>query len=165
MLEKKGISEKEWVYQAISDKFIQNKGDVMHKVQAGAVTFNRPDFYFITDVNFDRGKEECRVILSDLAKRKKFIGYKELADKLTITYPYDEDPKFTVIAHMVGELSHECHASGLPLISALVVNKTDGSDHQGLPGNGFFELAGWLGEDVSDQMVFWSVQVNRIFNP
>jgi hypothetical protein len=112
------------------------------KIRIGSRICTRSDFGFISQTDFEKGKEECRPILVEIAKKKRRpIGYKKLAQTLaSIQYPFLEDPEFRVLSDMVGELSVEEHEAERPLLSALVVNASSGSDHEGMPGPGFFNL-------------------------
>lgn len=129
------------------------------QLTVGSYHYQRPNFSFITDIDFDKAKEECRKILITRAKQHSFpISYKILSSSLiTIVYPYD-DPVMHALACMVCELSIEEFAQGRPLISAMVVNK----DTQ-RPGRGFFNLARDLGCSVVDEDTFWSNELNRIY--
>jgi hypothetical protein len=136
------------------------------KIKIGKFEHERPDFNIISDADFEKMKNECYLILTNIAKKKKKpIGYKKLALSLSsIQYPFDADPMFRVLANVIGELSVEECVKNHPLISALVVNDTADSDHQGLPGNGFFELAGYLGRNTGDRITFWADELNRIYS-
>ena len=134
----------------------------MKIVQIGTYDLQRPEFD-VSDEDFEKGKEECRAILIELARRRSLIGYKRLAERLTISYPFDSDPRFRVLAYMVGEISVEEYVAHRPLLSALVVNDSKDSDHYGLPGSGFFELVSWLGEPITDNLTFWSNELNKIY--
>ncbi len=61
---------------------------------------------------------------------------------------------------MLGEISAECHASGLPLLSALAVYK---NKERREPGPGFYSAAKTLGFDVGTSRParrdFWVRQV------
>lgn len=45
------------------------------------------------------------------------------------------------------------------MLSALVVHQ----DGDRMPGEGFFELAAYLGRSVGDKVVLWTVEVRRVF--
>lgn len=124
-------------------------------------TYQRPNFSFITDTDFDKAKDECRRILIRRAKARNLpISYKALALSLVqIYYPFDDDPVMHALACIVGEISIEEFAQHRPMISALVVNL----DTQ-RPGKGFFNLARELHCNVVDEDTFWSNELNRIYS-
>ena len=75
--------------------------------------------------------EMIRPILIEVAKGKrkhKFITYKELQEEMG-------GPGRGYIGEVLEEVSDKEYEDGLPLLSALVVHKTDGR-----PGDGFWEL-------------------------
>jgi hypothetical protein len=137
------------------------------KMKIGGLDCIRPDFDCISQNDFEMGKIECCAILIEIAKKKRRpISYGKLASQLcTIQYPFTSDPQFRVLSNMIGEISVEDHVAGKPLLSALVINDTPGSEHQGMPGNGFFELAEWLEKsNVSNRITFWANELNDIYN-
>jgi len=72
--------------------------------------------------------EMIRPILVRVAKKRDFITYKELQEEMG-------GPGRGYIGEVLEEVCQREHEQGRPLLSALVVHRTDG-----LPGNGFWEL-------------------------
>jgi len=78
--------------------------------------------------NLKKYTEMIRPILVRVAKERDFITYKELQEEMG-------GPWRGYIGEVLEEVSYKEYEDGLPLLSALVVHKTDR-----LPGNGFWEL-------------------------
>ena len=71
------------------------------KMKIGGLDCTRPDFDCISQNDFEMGKVECRVILTEIAKKKRRpIGYGKLAAQLhTIQYPFAQDLQFRVLSN------------------------------------------------------------------
>ena len=84
------------------------------------------------------------------------ISYTELVEhiKAIKLSPHD-----TRLAHMLGEISSEEDAAGRGMLTVLVVHKEDVR-----PGDGFFELAHFLGRDVRDRDKVWITEFNRVID-
>ena len=99
-------------------------------------------------------KEEARRVLSDIAVTSKLIEYGELTKRIqSIRF----EPRGDDFRRFLGQLSRESDATGLGMITAIVVHKEDQR-----PGNGFFTLAKELGRDISDGEE-WAREVGRVF--
>jgi hypothetical protein len=61
--------------------------------------------------------------------------------------------------HLLGQISVEEDAAGRGMLSALVVHKDDG-----MPGQGFFDLAQRLGRNVADRERCWSEEVTLVLS-
>ncbi len=104
---------------------------------------------------WEAAKAEARRILVQKAKARELIEYGQLTEQI---HPIHFDPHGTLFRRFLGQLSREEDAAGRGMITAIVVHKADG-----LPGGGFFVLAQDLGRKVSDQLSFWSKEVERVF--
>jgi hypothetical protein len=100
-----------------------------------------------------RAKQEAiRVIVC----RASTLSYSDLATRIrSITF----DPHDRSFHHLLGQISVEEDAAGRGMLSALVVHKDDG-----MPGEGFFDLAQTLGRDVSDKIRCWSQETLVVLN-
>lgn len=105
--------------------------------------------------DWDRAKDEARQILVRRAKKRQLIEYGELTREIRSIH---FEPHGNEFRHFLGQLSWEEDAAGRGMITAIVVHKSDS-----LPGGGFFVLAERLGRDASDQLRFWSAEVQRVF--
>lgn len=106
------------------------------------------------DQDWQKAKQEALAILKARAKRGNPISYSELVGQIVSIHM---EPHDTRLAHFLGELSTEEHDNGRPLITALVVHK-----HDRQPGQGFFELARFLGFPVIDEIQFWTDEINKL---
>jgi hypothetical protein len=114
------------------------------------------DTYGHSRESWEAAKAEARRILVDKARAHQLIEYGELTQQIhTIQF----DPHGNEFRRFLGQLSWEEDAAGRPMITAIVVHKTDR-----LPGGGFFVLAQHLGRDVSDRLRCWSMEVERVFS-
>lgn len=108
------------------------------------------------DEDWDRVRDQLRSTISAVARRQSLITY----GALILDVPEISEPNSHALAEMLGEISFQCHADGLPLLSALVVYKDKNS-----PGPGFYEAAKKLGHSIgSNELVridFWSSQVKK----
>ena len=68
------------------------------------------------------------------------------------------DPHDHVFHEMLVQISVEEDANGRGMLSAIVVHLADGQ-----PGNGFFDLAGQLGRNISDRLACWVREVSRLY--
>ena len=82
--------------------------------------------------DWDRVRDGLMASITEVARNKSLIAYSDLIRDV----PEIEGPQSHALAEMLGEIGQRCHSEGLPLLSALVVNKDTG-----MPGPGFFEAA------------------------
>src|SRR5215470_8318342 len=97
--------------------------------------------------------EAVRAIVQE-GKKGKTIAYSDLTKRISSIGFGPHDYSFH---HLLGEISCEEEAAGRGMLSALVVHKEDG-----MPGQGFFDLARQLGRDVTDQLKCWSEEVTTV---
>ena len=97
-----------------------------YSIKVGKVQYRRPEYTFISDQEMDEMKAKAKKILIQTAKKGRTIFYSDLAPKVSDAYPYQEDPRYSLLSHLIGELSLEAANDGDPLISALVVHKPEG---------------------------------------
>jgi hypothetical protein len=96
--------------------------------------------------------EAIRVIVGQAGP----IFYSELAKRVrTIAF----DPHDFSFHHLLGQISTEEDAAGRGMLSVLVVRQADG-----MPGQGFFDLAERLGRDVSDRERCWADETRSVLN-
>ncbi|QCE32348.1 hypothetical protein FAI41_01400 [Acetobacteraceae bacterium] len=94
--------------------------------------------------NFSKIKTVIKEILRKKARRKKQITYTELSQEVDRRTGEYIDPHSPILARMLGEISTETYNLGQGMLSILVIRKDNSS-----PGDGFFELAAELGENIS----------------
>lgn len=113
--------------------------------------------------NFDHGfsesdwnaaKEEARQAMIAVARRGNLIYYSELVKKIKSCVL---EPHGSPLAHMLGEISSEEDDKGRWLLTAIVVRKEDG-----MPGQGFVDLAKSRGRNVKDRETFWTEEVRKV---
>lgn len=94
--------------------------------------------------------------LGSVAQSRGTIAYGEVAPLagLDMSNPADRNE----IARILGEISTYEHEQGHPMLSAVVV-----LNDSGLPGTGFFTLAGDLGKfDGTDDLAFFAGELRRV---
>jgi hypothetical protein len=103
---------------------------------------------------WDKAKEEIRLILIETARAGELITYSEFIGKLKNINLHHRSP---ALGHMLGEISCEEDGKGRGMLTAIVIRKNNGR-----PGRGFFHLASMLGRDVSDTDTCWSKEVEFV---
>lgn len=91
-------------------------------------------------------------ILRRRAKAEKTITYGELCAEVGL--PLDGDHDSNKVAGYLAGISNYEHEHGRPLLSVVVVNK-----REGMPGNGFFELAKSLGRQRGKDDEFFIAEI------
>lgn len=104
---------------------------------------------------WENAKAEAVRELSSRAKRESTITYSDLTQRISsITF----GPSDYSFHYLLYEISQDEETAGRGLLSALVVRKEDG-----LPGQGFYDLARQKGRDVSDPIRSWTEEVKLVF--
>jgi hypothetical protein len=103
---------------------------------------------------WQHSKSEARKEMLKLASSGESGTYTQLADALTTKYA----PNGAPFAKLLSEISKQTYLREKVLLSAVIVHSDDG-----LPGDGFFDLAEDLGEDCSDRTAFWKRAVADVF--
>jgi hypothetical protein len=120
--------------------------------------FNRPDFG-VANAAWQNAVDEAFEILVERAKKRQLINYLELANLIaSIDFNDPDFPFYRIIPYIVGEISVEEHKKGHPLLSAIVVN-----NQTHMPGNGFYKLAQYLGDTVTDKDIYTSQEIKKCF--
>jgi hypothetical protein len=120
--------------------------------------FNRLDFGIANSI-WQNAIDEAFQILIKRAKKRQLINYLELANLITsIDFNDPNFPFYRIVPYIVGEISVEEHKKGHPLLSAIVVN-----NQTHVPGNGFYKLAQYLGDTVTDKDVYASQEIKNCF--
>jgi hypothetical protein len=105
---------------------------------------------------WNSAKEKLRAELWRTASARRTITHGEavafIRDLIVL------DPHDHVFHEMLVQISVEEDANGRGMLSAIVVHLADGQ-----PGNGFFDLAGQLGRNISDRLACWVGEVNRLY--
>jgi hypothetical protein len=101
-------------------------------------------------------KDEIKIVLVDCARRQRTIAYSELVPKIKAIDLQAHDPR---LDELLGQISTEETGHGHGMLSVLVVHKS--GDLR--PGRGFYECAGALGLDTSDEDRLWVDQLNRVY--
>ena len=98
-----------------------------------------------------RAKEEA---IRAIVRKRSPIFYSDLTRRIPSIAFGPHDYAFHFLLY---EISIEEDAAGRGLLSALVVRQEDG-----LPGQGFFDLAKDLGRDVSDRIRCWNEETKVV---
>ncbi len=103
---------------------------------------------------WQEAKEEATRAIIQEARGGSTIFYSELTKRIgAIGF----DPHDYAFHHLLGEISVEEDAAGRGMLSTLIVHKEDG-----MPGQGFFDLAHDLGRDVTDRIRCWSEETRTV---
>jgi molybdopterin synthase catalytic subunit len=113
------------------------------------------NYFDISDSDWQRGKEEMRVILQGVAARRGMIAYSELSNQMTTMRI---EAFGSPMSEMLGEITEEEDEAGRGLLTVIVVHKTGDQE----PGISFFDLAATRGRDVSDRMALWVSEFKRV---
>jgi hypothetical protein len=101
-------------------------------------------------------KAEIRQVMIDTARQKSLITYRELTASLQSASIHYHSP---LLARLLVEIGTEEFDAGRPILPALVV-----AQQTGIPGKGFFRIAGERGQDVADAEAFWEEEVQRVYH-
>jgi uncharacterized protein DUF2442 len=104
---------------------------------------------------WERAKAEAIKEIGSQAKRESTITYSDLTQRIHSVTVGPSDYAFHSLLY---EISKEEDAAGRGLLSALVVRKEDG-----MPGQGYFNLAQELGRDVTDPVRSWTEEIKLVF--
>ena len=105
---------------------------------------------------WEKAKAEAVRELSSRAKTESTITYADLTQRINSIAFGPSDYSFHYLLY---EVSREEEAAGRGLLSALVVRKEDG-----LPGQGYFDVARQMGRNVADPVRSWTEEVKLIFS-
>ena len=119
------------------------------------MTDGTQDTHGFSVADWEATKEECKYVLRRVARNTSDITYSALVAQLK---PIRFEPHDHRFFDFLGQVSTEEDESGRGLMTALVVHKT--GDKR--PGTGFYELAESRGRDVSDIIVTWINEVNKV---
>jgi hypothetical protein len=99
--------------------------------------------------------------LHKIARAQAKITYSELCDELRRDGVIALEPHGSPLAWMLGQINVLEARQGRPLISSLVVHKSD----DWLPGVGFWSIAKLMGLDIGDteeaKVAFWAHEFGR----
>jgi hypothetical protein len=105
---------------------------------------------------WEGAKAEAVKEISAQARRESTITYTDLTKRIhSIAF----GPSDYAFHYLLYEISVEEDGAGRGLLSALVVRKEDG-----MPGDGFFDLAQKLGRDITDRVRCWTEEIRLVFS-
>jgi hypothetical protein len=105
-------------------------------------------------VQYDDARDEAHRVMREVARVGGTIRYGELVTRIRALHLEANDPRLAKILDDVSRLEHR---EDRGMLSAVVVRVDDS-----LPGDGFFKLAASLGYDVSDRVVFYAAELERV---
>ena len=123
----------------------------------------------VPDAQWNAAKDEVRVTLVGIARRRTVTTYGELTENIQ-AFPFrPEEHRFHCL---LGEISTEEDSSGRRMLSAVVVHKNpdriEGEGGFTMPGIGFFKLAVELGREPCDSEIdrleLWAREVGELYN-
>lgn len=101
--------------------------------------------------------EATRAIVREARAYGKPISYSDLAQQIISIH---FGPHEHIFHLMLGQISEEEDAAGRGMLSVLVVHKGG----NGMPGEGFWDLARRLGRDTRDKVVFWAKETQEVID-
>jgi len=126
--------------------------------QASPVIDLQKDF---GEPNWFDARAEVTRRLRAVARRQSKITYSELCDSLRADGIIDLAPHGSPLAWMLGQINVLEAQQGRPLISSIVVHKTD----DWLPGVGFWNIAQLMGLNIgnteAEKVAFWAREFGR----
>jgi hypothetical protein len=105
---------------------------------------------------WEQAKQEALSALIARARGRAMITYTELVAEIRAISLQPHDLR---LDDLLRQLAVAEAQAGRGMITALVVHKHGDME----PGRGFFELAGKLGRDTSDQTACWIAEVKKIY--
>ncbi len=108
------------------------------------------------DRAWERAKGEARVVMYEVARRKRLIAYSELVAQIGSIALEAHDHR---LDHFLGQIATEDDDAGLGLTTVVVVHKSGDQ----MPGPGFFEMAESQGRDVSDTVACWMNELKAVY--
>lgn len=103
---------------------------------------------------WERAKLEATRAIVREGQKGSTISYSDLTKQIS-SIPFG--PHDSIFHHLLGQISVEEDAAGRGMLSALVVHKDDG-----LPGDGFWDLAHRLGRDTRDNVECWTKEIKLV---
>jgi len=113
------------------------------------------NYFDIADSDWQRGKDEMREILRQVAARRAMIVYSELSNEMK---SIQIEPFGLPMSEMLGEIAEEEDAAGRGLLTVIVVHKSGDME----PGIGFYDLAAKRGRDTSDKLRLWVTELHKV---
>lgn len=111
--------------------------------------------------NWFAARTEVTRRLHAVARKQSKVTYSELCDGLRNDGIIDLEPHGTPLAWMLGQINVLEADQGRPLISSVVVHKTD----DWLPGVGFWNISKLMGLNIgtseADRVQFWAHEFGR----
>jgi hypothetical protein len=108
-----------------------------------------------SDIEWAKAKEEARSAMIERAKVRGMISYSDLVRHI---HTIQLEPHDIRLSHLLGQISSEEDAAGRGMLTVLVVHKAEDME----PGDGFYELARFLGRDISDLTKCWVDELHRV---
>ncbi len=113
--------------------------------------------YGFEDESWEKAKSEAKNVLIGKARHNDTIIYSELAQQINAIKLEAHDQRFF---YLLGEISSEEDKDGRGMLTAIVVHQNG----DGLPGQGFFDLANSLGRDASNKVACWTKELKRVYD-
>ena len=105
---------------------------------------------------WDNAKREAREVLINTAIRKSVISYSALVARIQAIEIGAHDPR---LADLLAQISEDEDEQVRGMLSVVVVHQHGDM----MPGQGFFNLAGELGRDITDHNECWVTELNNIY--
>jgi hypothetical protein len=105
---------------------------------------------------WETAKNQARTAMIEAAREQQLITYGSLTRKIEAIHfrPHDFN-----LFHLLAQISTAEHMSGRGMLTAVVVTA-----EEGVPGEGFYELAKDLGLSVDEPLATWSAELQKVYN-
>ena len=130
--------------------------DIVESILSKSVEVLNMETYGFPSNQWRAAKSEARRAMINAARNETTIYYSDLVQDIEAI---DFEPHDFRLFHLLGQVSSEESKQGRGMLTAVVVKLEDG-----IPGQGFFDLARDLGYDSSDQDGFWVSELRKVFD-
>ncbi len=111
----------------------------------------------LSDGEWEQAKRELREAIVAAARERRITHYGEIAPAVTVIHV---EAFSSIMNRLLGEIMREEYEAGRPALTA-IVTRQDGDQE---PGPGFYALARSLGIPFDKPYVYWSSQVQQVFD-
>ncbi len=111
----------------------------------------------LSDGEWEQAKQELREAILVAAQERRTTCYSEIAPAVT---GIDLKAFSPIMNHLLGAIFRDEHEAGRPALTAIVTHKHGDLE----PGSGFYDMARTLGIRFDEPFVYWSTQVDEVFD-
>lgn len=108
-----------------------------------------------SDEAWEEAKDQARKAMYEVAADERLISYSDLVARISAVRLDAHDVR---LAHLLGQVAIEDDEKGKGLTTVVVVHKSG----DGMPGDGFFEMAEGQERDISDRVECWMAELKSV---